>query len=197
MTRSIAELRGLHAGRTITVVGSGAELNDLDPSDFAGAITVTMNRVPLVWPIRPTYALTKYHADARELRDVDVPLVVGRGDRGYLDDGDVSEFPDAHVFDHVSMMPHGTFTVAEHWPVGDTALVVGPTVQMTALHFAAHLGASVIEVRGCGGHGHVDGYYEAGVSDGQAGWLDDIREVVRVSARELVRRYRVTIIGLP
>lgn len=197
--RSIAELTGAHPGAVVHVFGSGAELDTLNPTDFLGDVTVTMNRVPLVWPIRPCYALTKYHADALELQAGEYPLVVGIGDRGYLEDTDLAKFRygfGGHYFDHCSMMAHGTFNVAEHWPVGSRALVVGPTVQMTAMHFAAHLGASRIVMHGCTGRGHVAGYYPPEVSDSQGPWLDDIRQVVAVTKAEIERRYPVKVEGI-
>lgn len=192
----VSELRNRFPGEAVHVFGSGVELNQLDIDAFDGYITVAMNRVPLVWPLEPTFALTKYHADARELlRDAHFDwLVVARGDRGYLPPEADEWTGPGYVFDHAPMMPHGTFNVAEHWPTSDDELVVGPTVQMTAMHFAAHLGAREIVMHGCTGHGHVDGYYPSGVSRHQAVWLDDIRGVVQVTAREIERRYPTRIV---
>src|SRR5579863_8635228 len=108
---NISILRNRHKGRTVHVFGSGAELNSLDPKSFKGEVTVTLNLVPLYWRIKPTYALTKYHDDARRLLRAGIlPVVASYGDRGYL--AQLSdEFP--YVYTHGSMMPHGTFNIEE------------------------------------------------------------------------------------
>lgn len=181
--RGIVELRGIHEGKRIFLFGSGSELNELRPDDFAHEITVTMNRVPLFWPLCPTYALTKYHDDAHEM--LNQTLVVPRGDRGYFERTDLSDFVDGYVYDHLQMVPGYAF----EWPQDPDWLAVGPTVQITALHFAAYLGASETICLGCTGEEHVRGYYTDDDTAQQRAWLPTVREAIAVGAREVEARY--------
>lgn len=187
---NITALRGSRAGEIAYVFGSGEQLDALDPSQFDG-LTITLNRVPLCWPLRPTFAVTKYHRDALELIAAGHTVVAPRGDRGHNAEGDWRALAAAYVYEHLDMLSG----LVWRWPENEGWLMVGPTVQMTALHFAAELGAARIECFGCAGEGHVAGYYsEDERSAYQRAWLRSIREPMQRFIGELTSRYPLAVV---
>lgn len=152
----LSDLRSIHHGEDIWVVGSGATLDLIPPSVFGGRITVGCSLLPLWWA-PTTYAVTKYHELARQLvaEAVGTVTLVSRYQHGNHAKDRLEQLDGAVVFDHPDN-PADTFDVARHWPTDNDELVCSWSTIGSALHLAAYLGARTIFVAGLDG-GRFDG----------------------------------------
>lgn len=212
--KSITVFEGRHRGQDVYVLGAGASLDYLDKAWFANKITVAVNEVASTWGIRPTYVVLKEHAESLLMAAADhpgVPLIVSRhsyGDpfRGFLpiEQTPLVCLPDLYVFDHLPNRS-GDFDAAADWPTKPDSLVVAMSTIVSAMHFAAFIGASTIFLVGhdCGQLGeaaYMAGYGKAEQAMGypvqKVEWLIALERQSRAVKAQLVERYGVRVYGL-
>lgn len=154
------DLRGIHPGTDIWVLGSGATLSHVDPTFFNNKIVVATNLAAHGLRLTPSvlYVHSHYHENIAFQRGIiEAVFVTPEGDRGF---GSVPE--ERH--DDVVYYPHyptGRFEQDRSWhPEG---LIVGSSSIHGAIHLAAYLGAANIILAGadCGtldGATNYEGY---------------------------------------
>jgi hypothetical protein len=150
----LSDLRDVHAGETVWVLGSGGTLNHLDPAFFDGKVVVSTNFSAMHFGIeRAQFAFTHYHEDALLIlsrSEVVVTLACDTNTRvpwqGYVDERLVLIKQDSYVGPGDGWNPNTT-----HQPRADS-LVYGSSSIHGAMHLAAHIGAAHIVMVGadCG-----------------------------------------------
>lgn len=153
------EFKGLHAGETVWVVGSGRTLDFVDPSLFTDKVTIGVNMVLREVGGRAMYYATNHHPVARMLAEDDEFAVVVTSD--------VEKVPPEHqvatdihhpriVTVPTTEQHYSGFRPHTHWPDDGWTLPMGPSSATLALGWAEFIGASSIMLVGldCG---KVDG----------------------------------------
>ena len=149
----LEELRGIHQGETLWVLGSGTTLSHIDPSFFDGNVVVSTNFAAKVAGISARYAFSHYHEDTADLLNYSDVVVTLRCDtnthqewRGEKPDGLVLVEQSSY---HAPGSSWNPFT--SHQPPEDS-LVYGSSSIHGAMHLAGWMGASFIVLIGadCG-----------------------------------------------
>lgn len=160
----LGDLRNLHEGETLWVLGSGPSLNFLDGKFFEGKTTVSTNFSARALSHRPDYAFTHYHKNARDLLSDSGTVVTIEHDTLSFE-GWAGAKPDDLVLAQTQYVePPGSAwnPLTSHKP-GLEQIAYGSSSLHGAMHLAAHLGAHFIVLVGadCGnidGEGRVSNY---------------------------------------
>jgi hypothetical protein len=167
----LSELKNIHKGQTIWVLGSGPSLNFLDASFFADKIVVATNFTGQALGIKPAYVFSHYHNDLSEVlpeSGIGVTLAKSHITGEPFPD---SDNPKIVLVEQDSYTPPGEswdpFTT--HPPRADS-LAYGSSSLHGSMHLAAHLGAAFIVLVGAD-CGTIDGEHRvAGYVPGQTPW---------------------------
>lgn len=166
----LVDLKGLHAGQTIWVLGSGATLNFVDRKFFADKVVVSTNCSAQTAGIDAPYVFSHYHNVAEKVLDENnlvVTLLRDTVSQQLWPKEKPSNLifieQDSYVGPGSSFNPFGA-----HAPRPDS-LAYGSSSLHGAMHLAAWLGAAFIVLLGadCGsldGAENITGYPE-GVGD--------------------------------
>ncbi len=163
-SRSVATLRGRHAGETVYVLGSGKTMDYIPRGFFGDKITVVVNAVSR--DFHTTYAFAHHREDAQEAIDRGLMTVASQYDRcdraGGLND------LRGHWYQYLHPQQPSTLVMDMEPMERDLAdtLVVGSNTVTSAMDFAGRiLGAA--EVVLCGvDSGSIDGLYNYGGYNG-------------------------------
>lgn len=160
MVRSVADLKDIHKGQDIYVLGSGSSLNYIDRSFFDGKITVAINYVVRHYLANSTYMVTKYHQVANEIaqQHPDTKVVVSHKQYGNINNRsgmDKTGFENLYVFYH-NHNQSGSTPIKELLPLPDNQLIASWSSITSGIHLAAHMGAKNIILAGHDG-GAIDG----------------------------------------
>jgi hypothetical protein len=148
--------RDKHRGETAYVIGSGASVDYIDPTFFAGKLCVCVNRVGFALGLESFYTVTHYHRDAMTVANgrPDLAVITPQADLGAGGPEAADRIPDEPnvYFFPTGAQRFGAFDVESDWPTEPDTLVAGPTSLHMTMHFAAYLGASSIVLVGadCG-----------------------------------------------
>lgn len=143
---NLSDLRNLHAGETIWVLGSGPSLNFIEPDFFDDKICVTTNHVGVGYPLKSFYSYSNYHTQ-------DFVGVFGEGlivavmlARDTLTQREwPGEVPDNVALSQAhSYSPPGSTWDPYRMPPPEGQIVYGSSSIHGATHLAAHLGAKNI-----------------------------------------------------
>lgn len=163
--------KGIHAGETIYVIGSGASLNFIDPEFFRDKICVCVNRVGLTLAIDEFYSVTHYHRDAMIVAAEypSLPIITPWDDLGAGTWEAADHIPtEPNIYRFVTnRQMFSAFNVERDWPEDDHALVAGPTSLHMTMHFAAYLGAKSIILAGtdCGRFDDLSNFSDYAIGD--------------------------------
>jgi hypothetical protein len=168
MPRSIAEIKGIHAGKDVYVIGAGASCNFVPPDYFEGKVVIGINRVFRKY--RCDYVIWKEHGGISWIEDLKAShakFIASKWDSGNIKQGkqrlnaDYFTTPAVLYFDHLE----NTREVIDLSVVNKDSnrLVVSYSTITTGIHLAAYLGAKNIIIVGhdCGtidGREVFDGY---------------------------------------
>lgn len=144
--KNIIELKNIYPGKTIYVIGAGAQMNMINPSYFDDQITIGVNWVYQFYPIR--YTMARHLCVIRK-----EPANVVYPDLTCDFDGIPS--PDV-----------------QGWRFTDELRQAGST-SLTAIDLARYMGASRIVILGCEGYGGYFQGYPTGETN--QNWLNKAR----------------------
>ena len=151
------ELEGLHECETLWVLGSGPSLNFISPEFFQDKVTITTNFSARALGVKPHYAFTHYHANARDLlSDGGAVVTIERDTLSY--DTWQGEQPQGLVLAPTDYdRPPGSSwnPLTTHKP-SEGKVAYGSSSLHGAMHLAAHLGADFIMLVGAD-CGQIDG----------------------------------------
>ena len=153
----LSELHNTQQLSTIWVLGSGPSLNFVAGSFFADKIVISTNFSARALGVRPQYAFTHYHANAKDLlTDSDVVVTLG-GDTLTQKPWQGEQPPQLALAPQKSYAPPGAGwdPFGAHRPP-DGSLAYGSSSLHGAMHLAAFLGASNIMLVGAD-CGQIDG----------------------------------------
>ncbi len=190
--RNIESLLGSRAGMTAFVLASGASMDHLPPHMFDGKLVIGVNQVHRRYPC--TFVVQHHQEDAQEVIDKGLNLVTSEYDCGERTWG-LNEFKgDYYFYRHAdSRQCKGIDMSALDKP---DSLAISACTTAEAVHFAAHLGASVIVLAGADG-GRLDGKMNfEGYNGGEGGQtqpehLPLSEPLLQIMVDELRRRGRV------
>ena len=167
----LEDLRNRDYGETIWVLGSGPSLNFVDPTFFAGKITVSTNYSAKTIGVKPDYGFSHYHPVAREIM-TDTGTVVTLAKDTLSQKAWDGEQPENLVLaEQDSYHPPGASwnPLTTHPPRKDS-LAYGSSSLHGAMHLAGWLGAKSIILVGAD-CGTIDGQHRvAGYPDGDKHW---------------------------
>jgi hypothetical protein len=198
----LSDLKGVRAGETAWVFGSGGTLNYLHPEFFADKLVVSTNLGPVEWGVSPDFVFTHYHTIAVEALGLGVPVVTLAGDtlthqawQGEKPDNLVLVPQDSYVGPSDSWDVFG-----RHAPRPDS-LAYGSSSLHGAMHLAAWIGAKHLVMVGAD-CGTLDGKVNVGnyAVLGGTGDTDRILSLYNRDHRRmkewLVANYGVTVYSL-
>jgi len=160
----LSDLRKIHEGETIWVLGSGPTMNFIDADFFSDKVVVSANYGAKILGVSKYHVFTHYHEDAKDLCDEALTVVTlshdtnthrawseDKPDNLILIDQPTYEAPGS------SWDPNG-----RHVPL-DNSLVYGSSSFHGAMHLGAWMGASFLVLVGadCGtldNHHRMEGY---------------------------------------
>lgn len=155
----LADLKGLHAGQTIWVLGSGTTLNFINPEFFADKIVVSTNYSAKVAGISAEFVFSHYHADTHLLAQDSDYVVTLFKDTNTHREWDI-EKPDNLIFIEQDsyQAPGASWNPFTSHPPRSDSLAYGSSSLHGAMHLAAWLGASSIVLVGadCGALDGID-----------------------------------------
>jgi hypothetical protein len=150
----LSDLKNLHPGETIWVLGSGPSLNFLDPEFFDDKVCVTVNFVGKTFGLKSFYAYSNYHASALEgAFGESVKVAVLLACDTLSGNPWPGEVPQHIALSHAtSYAPPGSSWNPYRMPPPEGQIVYGSSSIHGAIHLAAHLGAKNIVLVGadCG-----------------------------------------------
>jgi hypothetical protein len=152
-----SELEGSHDGETLWVLGSGPSLNYIDSSFFDDKVTVSTNFSARALGVKPHYAFSHYHANAKDLLSDSSCVVTIEHDTLTYQPWE-GEQPHSLVLAPTQYdRPPGSAwnPITSHTP-GPDQVTYGSSSLHGAMHLAAHLGASHIILIGAD-CGQIDG----------------------------------------
>jgi hypothetical protein len=154
----LTDLKEVHQGETIWVLGSGASLNYVDPEFFDDKTVVTVNWVGRTFGLKSFYAYSNYHAvDVKEHFGAGLRVAVMLARDTLTNNAWPGEVPEnVALSESVSYHPPGSSWDPYRMPPPDGQVVYGSSSIHGATHLAAHLGASSIIMVGA-----------------DCGWIDD------------------------
>jgi len=175
------DLRNVHDGATVWVVGSGPTLDWVDPSLFRGQVVVGVNQALAEVGGKATYWVSNHqpvavglatdHPDARVIVPSEEPVPPEHRRPMPLDLPNIVPVP-------VGEQHYSRFDPTLHWPDDGVRLAVGPSSATLGMAWAEWVGAEVIVLVGldCGS---IDGrpHSEAHVPFGD--WMRDPEEAAR------------------
>lgn len=169
----LSELRNREHLSTIWVLGSGPSLNYVAGEFFADKIVVSTNFSARALGVRPQYAFTHYHANAKDLlSDSDVVVTLG-GDTLTQKPWQGEQPPQLALAPQKSYAPPGAGwdPFGAHTPP-DGSLAYGSSSLHGAMHLAAFLGAGSIILVGadCGQIDGADRVHNYQVPNGHTLW---------------------------
>ena len=138
----LSDLKGVRAGETAWVMGSGGTLNHLDPEFFADKLTVVTNTGPVLFGVTPDFVFTHYHSCAVEALDYGCPVVTLACDTR-------TRVPwQGAKPDHLVLIPQDSYVgPSDSWnpatthPPRPDSLAYGSSSLHGTMHLAAHIGA--------------------------------------------------------
>ena len=166
LRKNIKELKNLHKGKDLWVLGSGPSLNFIDSSFFENKILIGLNRVYKFVDCKFDYVLIKdlpyfEKIDKEMFKNSNFKLVMSK-----MQYGDFKKKPNIYseehyIFDHPEKINEEPDLSAIR--KDSDKLVVGHSTITSAIHFAAYLGAKNIILVGhdCGmidNESNVTGY---------------------------------------
>lgn len=180
--KKINELKNIHVGRDVYVLGSGPSLNYVSPEFFCGKITVGVNRVYKHFPC--IYVVIHHGELGQEVIDWGRTLIVSETDKCLP--GPMLEY--AGEYYQYKHKPQGYADIDYSYLDSDDGLVVGETTIINAMSFAYFIGARNIILCGvdCGmidGEANYAGYYDRMVKKARSnasGSLPRVIEFARV-----------------
>ena len=160
--KTVAQLKDIHKGQDIYVLGSGSSLNYIDRSFFDGKIAVAINYVVRHYLANSTYMVTKYHQVANEIaqQHPDTKVVVSHKQYGNVNNKsgmDKTNFENLYIFYH-NHNQGGSTPIKKLLPMDDDHLISSWSSITSGIHLAAHMGAKNIILAGHDG-GAIDGKY--------------------------------------
>lgn len=201
----LSNLKGVRAGETAWVMGSGGTLNHLDPAFFEDKLTVATNLGPVRWGAKPDFVFTHYHTVALQALDYGCPVVTLACDT-------VTRVPwQGSKPDHLVLIPQDSYVgPSDSWnpatthPPRPDSLAYGSSSLHGTMHLAAWIGARHLVMVGadCGkvdGEPNIVGY--PGLGDANGGPEQD--RILSLYERDhrrmkdwLVANYGVTVYSL-
>jgi hypothetical protein len=164
----LTDFKGIHAGETIWVLGSGTTLDHVPASFFDDKTCVCVNNVGRIKGLSHYYTVTHYHSDAviEGAARPDLPVIAPASAL-------VSTTREAACINETAKMGNvhraptaaqrfSAFNPVTDWPTDPDELVVGPTSLHMTMHFAQYLGAAHIVLVGA----------DCGLLDGRANFTD-------------------------
>lgn len=183
----LANFKNKHQGKDIYVIASGKSGDFIDPSFFDNKITVGVNQV--YKKFKTTYLVRK---ESNHLNSVlqnsnkSTIHFISNGNMGMPDNRNLTNIKNKKLFEKapICCFPHPGNTMRDIKPVPEGQLVCSYSTITTAIHLAAHMGASNIILLGhdCGSidnESNFKGYHSGGTrlqkSDVQyKNWLKEI-----------------------
>lgn len=143
---TLDELRDLHPGETIWVIGSGPSLNFIEPEFFDDKICVTVNLVGRTYGLKSFYAYSNYHSDPPKRifgKGLKVAVMLARDT--LTQNAWSGDLPDNVALSEAhSYNPPGSAWDPYAMPPPEGQIVYGSSSIHGAIHLAAHLGAKNI-----------------------------------------------------
>lgn len=176
MKRGIKELKNIHKGQDIWIIGSGASMDFVDPSFFEGKITMGVNAV--YCKFKCDYLVRKENKGIKEAYESGSKLIVSQYNRGVEHRKQNEVDGEYWYFKHLSNKQ----TDIDFSIVGTDKIIVSWSTITSAIHIAAYMGAKNIILCGhdCGmvdGNSNFNGYY-SNLSDQKNDWYSNwIREI--------------------
>jgi hypothetical protein len=151
----LTDYRGIHAGETAWVIGSGSSLNHIDASFFDDKLCVCVNFSGVSKGLQRFYSVSHHHNDADQIAQMRPDLTVFTTEVEQLPSEDRSAHPAREP--NVIKCPtidqrYAAFNPFDHWPEDPDTLIVGPSSVHMTMHLAAYMGAAHIVMVGadCG-----------------------------------------------
>lgn len=164
MITSIRDLKDIHFGRMIFVVASGKSLDYLPTSVFANQLVVGVNQAYRDFPC--DYVVMHHGDDGQDVINRGMTLVASEYDCGERLRGRNVYEGDYYTYAHIENPQTSGIDLGALDT--DDRLAISASTTAEAVHFAAHLGASVIVL--CGADcGRLDGEINYGGYNGGAG----------------------------
>jgi hypothetical protein len=151
----LSDLKDIHAGETIWVIGSGPSLNFIDPGFFDDKTCVTVNFVGKTLGLKSFYTYSNYHLQegGKPILGDGLIVAVMLARDTLTQQGWPGVVPDnVALSEAVSYHPPGSSWNPYRMPPPDGNIVYGSSSIHGATHLAAHLGARNIILVGadCG-----------------------------------------------
>ncbi len=150
MFRSLDDLRGIHRGADIYVIGSAASVGFIDPEFFEDRITIGVNDVYRRIPT--TYTVRKGSLNAQAAADSGIPLILAEFDCGNHACPQ-NNIEGAIYFSHAD---NGGGHDVDLSVIGSGKLLVSLSTLGTAMHLACEMGAGAVYLVGVDG-GTING----------------------------------------
>ena len=182
-SRSIRELKGVHANQDIWIIAAGASMNYVSPSFFDNKVSIGINRVCKYFDC--DYVVSK---DGRgfgniiESKRSSTKILLSKYESGNLHQNLNKINEEHYIFEHPAK-PREEPLIDEISKSSDKIVVSYSTIT-SGIHIAAYMGAKNIIICGhdCGtidGESTIDGYYSKirphqGNNDGYVRWLSQI-----------------------
>lgn len=151
---NLSDLKNLHPGETIWVLGSGPSLNFIEREFFDDKICVTVNAVGATYGLRSFYGYSNYHFPAgRETFGEGLIVAVTLARDTLTQNPWPGEVPDDVALSEAhSYAPPGSSWDPYKMPPPEGQIVYGSSSIHGGIHLAAHLGAKNIVLVGadCG-----------------------------------------------
>lgn len=205
LMKNLTELKDIHAGKDIYILGAGASLDHIDKSFFDGKICIGINRVGKFYEC--DYIMTK---DSRGFDSIlkgtlgTPKILLSKYETGDPGRGLNSMEGDVYIYDHFSK-PRQMPMVDEISKKVDKLVVSFSTIT-TGIHAAAYMGAKNIIICGhdCGaldGKTALKGYHEDlrphhGSAEAYATWLGMIEDHTVSVKKKLQSEYGCNIMSL-
>ncbi|MGH9891788.1 MAG: hypothetical protein ACREA0_07370 [bacterium] len=200
--RHISELKSIHGGEDIWVLGAGPSIDYVEPAFFANKVTIGVNEIYQHVPV--TYLVRKELANSEAALASGIPVIVSEYDCGKLHRAR-NQLPGEYFY-----FPHATNRVDRPIDldvIGTDRIVVSWSTLTSALHIAAYMGAANIMVCGhdCGvidGRANISGYHATGAVEvpfddaGYRAWLAGIEHQTIAVRERLAAVYGVRIHSL-
>jgi len=166
MTKLIKELKNIHLGDDIYVIGAGASLNFINPSFFENKITIGVNQV--FKKINCTYLVRKEKSKLEESLKTNSKVIISEWDSGDINKGkqlrniNGNDIPNLYYFEH----QENQHRIIDFSILDSDKIIVSYSSIISALHVAAYMGAKniILVSHDCGVLDNkfvVDGYYDS------------------------------------
>ena len=189
------ELKNIHQGQDIWVVGAGPSLNHVNPEFFENKITIGINRV-CQW-IPCDYIVTKDDQGFKEIFSSrkQSKVILSKWESGDPDTKENEADFECSYFDHPDKP--GQRPVLD--VIGTDQIVVSYSTITSAIHLAAYMGASSVMLCGhdCGvidNYAAVKGYYAGEVKpvqktiEGYAKWVSNDIEQHTIDVKNRIKQ---------